>query len=400
MRKKVLPILLILCAFIMSASIISGQANNLSHLNTQIVGCTYSIDPLEAHFLASGGPGSFDITTSRLRCNWVASSNAEWLQIINPSGTGNKQISYQVASNTSTEPRSAKITVEGLTYTVTQDGAASPPPPQGCLSLDPTTKTVDSGLATYSVTVNATCPWTARTVTPWIHIISPAPGEEGSGAVVYTVDTNTTTFDRSGSIEVEVVNLPSSNNRTHSVIQRRAGNCTMYTLSPSSAVFLPSGGTGSFDITAGLPTCRYVVYSDGAAVITSGSTGMGFGRVTYTVPQNTKNAPRTVRIIVEGTNIAHTITQFGVGCTLASPLFFEYRENGGAGIINITASLECAWEATTNSDWITITSGSGSGSGTVEFTVAPNAVSSPRSGSIIIGGQAIQITQRAFPSGQ
>lgn len=280
-----------------------------------------------------------------------------------------------------------------MANTLNQDNVKVP-----CLSLDPPTRIVANTQATYGIVVNGGCGWTARTVTPWIHIVSPAPGEQGSGSVIYTVDTNTVAFDRSGSIEIEPIS-PQFFSATHSVIQFRAGDCTMYTLSPSSATFLPSGGSGSFNITAGLPTCRYVVYSDGAAFITSGSTGIGSGRVTYTVPPNTKNVPRTARIIVEGTNIAHTVTQFGTGCTTASTLLIQFRENGGGGIINITAELECNWEATTATEWITITAGNGSGDGRVEFDVAPNA-GNARTGTIIIGGQAVTITQSALPSGE
>lgn len=397
MKKKILLTLLILCAFIMSTSALFGQNNGQNNSIERPPSCTYSLTPAETRFPVAGGTGSFSLTTSRSKCGWTVTSSASWVQITSPSsggGDGSQQISYQVQTNDTSAPRSATITIEGQTHLVRQDNVQIP-----CLSLQPPTITVANTQATYSVIVNAECAWTARTVTPWIHILSPGPGEQGSGFVTYTVDANTVAFDRSGSIEVEPID-PQFSSRTHSVAQLRFGDCTTYTLSPSSAVFSPSGGSGTFTVTAGLPSCRYVVFSDGAAFITSGSSGMGFGTVTYTVPRNTKNVPRTARIIVEGTNIAHTITQFGTGCTSASPLLLDFNENGGNGIINIEAGLECNWEATTGNDWITITEGNnGSGGGQVRFDVLPN-ISGARTGSVVIGGQVVTITQNGALSGK
>jgi YD repeat-containing protein len=46
---------------------------------------------------------------------------------------------------------------------------------------------------------------------------------------------------------------------------------------------------------------------------------------------------------------------------------------GGTGTTTLTADASCAWTASTDESWITITSGSsGSGNGSVGYTVAPN----------------------------
>ena len=68
--------------------------------------------------------------------------------------------------------------------------------------------------------------------------------------------------------------------------------------------------------------------------------------------------------------------------------------SGGNGTVNISSS--CAWNATTDSAWISITSGSsGSGNGTVGFSVQPHTGATYRAGSITIAGQPFTVIQNA-----
>lgn len=70
---------------------------------------------------------------------------------------------------------------------------------------------------------------------------------------------------------------------------------------------------------------------------------------------------------------------------------------GGTGSVNVTAQNGCAWTATSNADWITITSGaSGTGNGTVNFTAAANP-GSQRTGTLTIAGQTFTVTQNGRP---
>jgi len=69
----------------------------------------------------------------------------------------------------------------------------------------------------------------------------------------------------------------------------------------------------------------------------------------------------------------------------------------GSGSVAITAENGCAWTATNNVNWLTITSSrSGSGNGTVSYTVADNTSNcTSRVGALIIGGQTFTVTQAA-----
>lgn len=74
----------------------------------------------------------------------------------------------------------------------------------------------------------------------------------------------------------------------------------------------------------------------------------------------------------------------------------SFSSASGTGVFQISTGNDCPWTATTDSTWITVTSGgSGSGSGTVSYSVAANTARDSRSGAITIAGQALNITQES-----
>jgi hypothetical protein len=62
--------------------------------------------------------------------------------------------------------------------------------------------------------------------------------------------------------------------------------------------------------------------------------------------------------------------------------------------VSVTAPASCTWTASSNADWLTITSGgSGSGNGTVNYSVATNTSGSSRTGVSRIGPPMFTVTQ-------
>jgi hypothetical protein len=60
----------------------------------------------------------------------------------------------------------------------------------------------------------------------------------------------------------------------------------------------------------------------------------------------------------------------------------------------VTAGQGCSWQAISNANWVTITSGSaGVGNGTVSYTVAANT-GPPRKAVIIVAGKSFSIKQK------
>jgi len=77
-----------------------------------------------------------------------------------------------------------------------------------------------------------------------------------------------------------------------------------------------------------------------------------------------------------------------------NPTSQNFGASGSNGVVNVTSTGSCAWTATSNSSFITVTSGAtGSANGSVNFSVAANPTSSQRTGSITIAGKPFNVTQ-------
>jgi hypothetical protein len=175
---------------------IAGQTFTV---NQMAGGCTFSLSPQRGKFNASGGSRIVKVKTRFADCAWTAVSNDPFITITDDdSGVGNGMISYTVAGNTNTEVRSGSLTIGGETFTI--DEAAAP-----CeFSLGDTAASFISsgGTSNVSVTANGTnCTWKAVVSGTFIQITSDTIGT-GSGTVDYTVEANTKTAPRNGTITV------------------------------------------------------------------------------------------------------------------------------------------------------------------------------------------------------
>jgi hypothetical protein len=155
--------------------------------------CSYSISPGSANPGAGSGSGSFNVT-AEVGCSWNAATAFSWIHTTS-SGSGNGTISYSCEANTGVNSRSGTIMVGGKTFTITQAGVAC------TYSISPTTSSPDAngGSGSFSVTTSSACSWTATTSYNWIHTSS---SETGNGTVNYTVDANSSSSARTGTIAI------------------------------------------------------------------------------------------------------------------------------------------------------------------------------------------------------
>ena len=91
----------------------------------------------------------------------------------------------------------------------------------------------------------------------------------------------------------------------------------------------------------------------------------------------------------------------GGTCTYSiSPAGLSYAPGGGSGTVTVTTQAACNWTAVSNSSFITVISGgSGTGSGNVTYSVAANASTSARTGTLTIAGQTHTVTQAGTSGG-
>ncbi len=100
--------------------------------------CSYSLSAASATVTAGDTTLNLAITAPQ-GCNWsAATSGCNWLTLNNATSSGNGTVLIQVAENTSTTSRTCTITVEGQSFTITQNGAlpcATAPLAPGNLSV-------------------------------------------------------------------------------------------------------------------------------------------------------------------------------------------------------------------------------------------------------------------------
>ncbi|MEW6209322.1 MAG: BACON domain-containing carbohydrate-binding protein [Acidobacteriota bacterium] len=259
-------------------------------------GCSFMIAPTSATIAAAGGTGSVTVTATLQSCGWTAVSNDPFITVTSPPGgvgTGNGTVTYSVAANPSSTPRTGTITIAGETFTVNQDPAPC------AFGLTPMSMTFQAAGGSSSVMVNAPvgCNWTAVSNDAFITITSGASGS-GNGTVNYSVAAYGGLTVRMGTMTIAGL--------TFTVTQLPACN---FAITPMAMNFLKAGGNGTITVTAD-PGCPWTAVSNVPWItITMGASGTGNGTVKYSVAFNPVKAKRTGTITVAGRTF--TVTQSG-----------------------------------------------------------------------------------------
>jgi hypothetical protein len=201
--------------------VVNGQRLSLSQ---DAAPCRFGLSGTSRMSHAGGRAG---VTVSATDgCSWRATSDAGWARVVRDSGTGPGTVELDIAPNTGSTARTARIAVEGEAHSLTQDPAPSggnpapdpepepdPGPPGGSCtpSIDDDDQSFGASGGSGSFRVNAPgqCEWRATTGASWIRL-SNADGR-GNGTVSYTVERNASPSSRSGTISV--------GSRTHTVRQ-------------------------------------------------------------------------------------------------------------------------------------------------------------------------------------
>jgi Viral BACON domain/Putative binding domain, N-terminal len=158
--------------------------------------CTYGFSPTAVSPSASGTTSNVFISTAAT-CDWSASSNVSWITMPDGNtGAGASWLTYTVAPNPDTTPRTGAITIAGQALTVNQAATAC------TFSVSPTVVDVAKAGGTATVTVDAAagCSWTVQNSLNWV-TVTPAQGT-GNGSVTLQIAANPLAFPRSAQINV------------------------------------------------------------------------------------------------------------------------------------------------------------------------------------------------------
>ncbi len=355
--------------------------------------CGSTIAPSSQSVPAAGGGYSTAITIPA-GCSWTATKTDSWITLNAPtSGTGNGTLNYTVAANNGAA-RTGVITVAGKSLAVSQDS--------GCLpTFNPTSQTIGSSAGSHSFDVNISgaCNWTPTTLTSWITITSGSV--TGNGMVTYSVTANPGA-QRVGTIAVSGRNIAITQD----------GACS-YSLSKTLQQMPIQGGTDSVNVNA-TSGCGWTATSQTPwLVITSGASGTGNGAVSYVVATNGTGSQRNGVMNIAGT--IFNVQQDGTSnCTYTvSPLTQSVPAAGGGFTTSVSTAGGCAWTASSNVSWITITSSlapdrdekvfagrnpsnkngiAGTGNGNVGYSVQANS-GPARTGTIFAAGELVTINQ-------
>ena len=241
-------------------------------------------------------------------------------------------MSYTVAANTSTSPRTGTLTIAGLTATVTQAGACA-------YTVAPTTQSVLAAGGSHSAAVTTTsgCGWTgvSNNMT-WITVTSGSSGT-GNGTVSYTVAANTSTSSRTGTLTIA--------GQTATVTQ--AGACP-YSCRADDANGLAAGGSQVGDDVTTPSGCGWTAASNDTTwlTVTAGAVGPATGRVSFTVAANTSTSSRTGTLTIAGQTA--TVTQAGALCLCRRADDAKRAGGGRVAVGAVTTPSGCAWTGVSN----------------------------------------------------
>jgi hypothetical protein len=343
--------------------------------------CTATLSATSVSLDAAGGSRVVSVTIPS-DCPWTAVSNASWITVTSgggPNTSGAAAVTFHVAANTSTSPRTGTLTIAGQAFTVSQAGVTC------SYTVSPTTASAPAAAGTGSVSVTspAGCTWTASSAVSWMSITAGATGS-GPGSVSYSFAANPTTQSRAGVLTVA----------GQAVTVTQAAGCG-YSISPASASLTASAGSGTVNITAG-SGCAWSAQSPASWVTFSTATsGTGTGAVGYVVAANPDSSSRSATITVAGQPFV--ITQAGAACDATlNPAAQAISAAGGNSSVAVAMPGGCAWSAVSSVSWITVLTGAtGSGNGTITYSVDANPTGTGRTGTIAIGGRLHTVTQGA-----
>ena len=170
-----------------------------------------------------------------------------------------------------------------------------------------------------------------------------------------------------------------------------------FSATPATQAMLAGGGSGTVAVVSA-SGCAWTAASNSSwLTISAGATGSGSGSVTFAAAANGSTTARTGTLTVAGQTI--TVSQVGVACTYgASPATQNISDTAGSAAVAVTAAAGCTWTATRSGSWLTITSGGEQmGNGTVNLSASANTLTTPRTGTVTVGGQTVSIVQGGAP---
>ena len=360
--------------------VIGGQSFSVTQ---QAVVCSYTLSPASRTHLAAAATNIVTITTSN-PCPWSVSHTNAWITILTSSnGTGGGTLTYALSDNASLTQRIGALFISGEVFTVTQQAVVC------SYALTPTGRTNNANSSTNAITVSAAppCPWSVNNTNSWVTILSGSNGA-GNGTVTYALAANPISLDRTGTLLV--------GDQSFALTQQ--GLACTYSIAPTKRTHGFGTASNFFTVTTSNGCLWTVVNTNSWISLVGGGSGNGTNTVGYTVDANPGDK-RIGFLTVPGASLI--ITQAATTCTyIITPTNLTRTAAGGTGTVSVTTGAGCVWNVATTNAWITLTSSTnGSGNGSFGYSVPANWFATARTGSIVVAGQTLPVTQTGYVGG-
>jgi hypothetical protein len=154
-----------------------------------------------------------------------------------------------------------------------------------------------------------------------------------------------------------------------------------------------AGGNTTVAVTA-QPECAWTATTSANWITSlSPASGQGNGSVSFRVMANDGASVREGTVVVNNEQ-ARVMQRAPCRYTL-TPSTQTIATSGGGSTVTVATDSDCAWTATTDTNWISLAAPTnGTGGGVITFTVPLNP-GSQRTGTIIVGGQRATVIQSA-----
>ena len=249
-----------------------------------------------------------------------------------------------------------------------------------------------SGAAGEVVTVEANTSWRVLDSSAWIHVVD-GMGPAGVASFSYSVDANTSSQSRSGTITVGTSAVDHRVTRTISICQAGKSNPLPGVPEVNKALYTSKGFYLSWTEASNAKT--YKIYrSTNPDYFGAGETCIVSGLKTTSYIDETANwlfayDYRVVAVNDEGETSGPIVTLQGSlsGSAVVIPSITSGSFAAAGGSVSVSVSLigSDTWEATSSADWITLKPTSGSANGALTVTAARNTTSSRRVATVLIG---------------
>jgi hypothetical protein len=342
---------------------------------------------------AEGGAQTVTVTAN---VAWTVTKTGDFLSLSAASGSNNGAFVITAAENAATVTRSGTVTVTGggLVRTVGVTQAAAEPDASTLSVATPDLGSVPTAGATYTVAVTSNTAW-AVTAAGFITAI-PNSGA-GDGTFTIAVAENAATVTRSGTFTVTAGALT----ETKTVTQLGAGVIPALAVAPTAVDADAAGTTTEITVTANVGWTVSVTPADDFITVSEAG-GAGDGAFNIVVAENAATATRSGTVTVTSGELTETITvtQAAAAATLAvAPTAVDAAAAGTTTEITVTANVGWTVSVTPADDFITVSEAGGDGNGFFNITVAENATTVTRSGTVTVTSgeltEIITVTQTA-----